>query len=42
VRRDLNEIKHYEQAEGDCVLFDGYLEINGAPRLRDVRKGVAV
>lgn len=38
---DMDAIKHYEQAEGSCVMFEGWLEMDGTPSLKDVRQTAA-
>jgi len=37
---DLTAIKHFEQLEERSVLFEGWLEMNGTPCLKDVRHSV--
>ena len=41
VRDDPMDVRHYEQAHDAFVLFEGYLESDGTPRLKDMRRSVA-
>lgn len=34
---ETDAIRHYEQVEGRCVLFEGWLEMDGTPCLKPVR-----